>query len=589
MASLFPRGPQNYPLSDLAQQGAGGSVTVSANAMAALLEEARPIIEQIGIQAQGGTYDSFSIDSLRSRLPPDVVAQIEQQARQATDDYNDPQRHARAAEADRNLQLQRQQEAAAAVASSMPAAAPPPALPPSVPPASYNQTSTALPWTPTPGSGRMAGPYTFDSGFATAVDQRMGRDYRENESFYRMLGQAMRDYGLSEMDAWNLMDQGVLGPNATQQSMAAHFAPPAPPVGHPSTLTPPISGPPIGHPSTLPPLLPPPALDPQRQASPTPEPPLGYPTLPPPLPPPALDPQRQASPTPGPPLGHPSTLTPPIPGPPLGHPSTLPPEIVPLPPVVPESPQVVVPEFQHTPQTPVYTEAPQPIVTNEPQIANTGAPGVAPPTPQEAGGDVFAYKPPVNNLMPQLDQQYQSILDMISGRVESPTMAPIMNDLALTQAEARNDWEERAAVRGISNSSIADDERFRIGTRQAGDSARTRLGAMQTDVQTRLAPLAQIYGQGADARNRSLDEFMQFFDRQYKADRDMTADEFNALAMMLNALGISTIAPQTPTAAGVPGSSGGVGSALGQLGGNIAVAAAGNPSNALPAWLGGAA
>ena len=197
-----------------------------------------------------------------------------------------------------------------------------------------------------------------------------------------------------------------------------------------------------------------------------------------------------------------------------------------------------------------------PVVVGTDPIGNAAAGGGPPP---ESEGDVFDYAPPENTLMPQLQGVYQTLLDTLTGKSQIPGMEDIMGGLAESQREEAALNEQLLALRGVSSSSgigLADDERERLGTRQRGETAQRAMDVQGQYMQNALMPLNQIFAQGSLGRQQSLNEFLSFLDRQFNRDDQQSAEEAQAIALMLNAMGMQTISPQMPSftaAQGQPG------------------------------------
>lgn len=188
-------------------------------------------------------------------------------------------------------------------------------------------------------------------------------------------------------------------------------------------------------------------------------------------------------------------------------------------------------------QLPANTSNTGPVTQGTDPIGNSAATGDAPP---EWDGDVYDYAPPENNLLPQLEGQYQTILDMLRDPSTAPGMSPVNEALELEKRLAQDAVNQSLAVRGIGDSTIANSERDLSRIRNNASAEQRRQQYLQNEVNTRLAPLAQIYAQGSDARDQSLNEFMQFFDRQYRSDTRDDQYAADAMRMMLQALGLTS-------------------------------------------------
>ena len=169
------------------------------------------------------------------------------------------------------------------------------------------------------------------------------------------------------------------------------------------------------------------------------------------------------------------------------------------------------------------------LISGSDVIGNAAATGDEAP---ESEGDVFEYAPPEDRLTPQLESIYQNMIDMQQGNAEIPYLKDLAAQQQQQQAIDRDNAAMRRNMRGIGNSTIGDREMADIGVRQRAGAANLAMDTMAKAIQPQLQIAKQIYGQGADARARSLDEFMSFYDRQFRSDRAMTNDEYRALEMM---------------------------------------------------------
>ena len=82
------------------------------------------------------------------------------------------------------------------------------------------------------------------------------------------------------------------------------------------------------------------------------------------------------------------------------------------------------------------------------------------------------------------------------------------------------------------------------------------MDTMQRGFAPQLAVLGQIFQQGSQGRSQAINEFMQFYDRQFRSDTQNQADTNQAMALMLNALGITTTPISQPNTAIPPGAPG---------------------------------
>jgi len=176
-------------------------------------------------------------------------------------------------------------------------------------------------------------------------------------------------------------------------------------------------------------------------------------------------------------------------------------------------------------------------------LGNTAATGEAAP---ESAGDVFEYAPPENRLMPQLEGMYQNIIDMYQGNAEIPYLKELAAQQREDQRLERDEQLSRLYSRGIQNSTLGDRSIADLGVTQRAGAANLALDTMQRSIQPQLQTMQQIYGQGADARTRSTQEFMDFYDRQFRSDRAMSDDEYRALALMAQTAGMNTAPAYQP-------------------------------------------
>ena len=176
-------------------------------------------------------------------------------------------------------------------------------------------------------------------------------------------------------------------------------------------------------------------------------------------------------------------------------------------------------------------------------LGNPAATGEAAP---ESEGDVFEYAPPENRLMPQLEGMYQNIIDMYQGNAEIPYLKELAAQQREDQRLERDEQLSRLYSRGIQNSTLGDRSIADLGVTQRAGAANLALDTMQRSIQPQLQTMQQIYGQGADARTRSTQEFMDFYDRQFRSDRAMSDDEYRALALMAQTAGMNTAPAYQP-------------------------------------------
>jgi hypothetical protein len=205
------------------------------------------------------------------------------------------------------------------------------------------------------------------------------------------------------------------------------------------------------------------------------------------------------------------------------------------------------------------------------------------PPPEGYAGDVFDYAPPENPLMPQLEDAFQSILDLMSGKSVPPEMESIMANLGNRQAQELDYFTAGQRMRGITNSTPGMEERNRMLQSQRAEEAQNRLGITQQVISSQLPALQQIYAQGASSRAQSLDSFNQFVDRQFRSDAYQDTRRREAINSMLSALGISMPPIQMPNLS-IPASQPGFMESLAALFGN-AMMTPGFSETPLGSWL----
>jgi hypothetical protein len=168
---------------------------------------------------------------------------------------------------------------------------------------------------------------------------------------------------------------------------------------------------------------------------------------------------------------------------------------------------------------------------------NSAATGEEPP---DFGGDVFQWEPPENNLLPQLEGLYQNMIDTLNGTRQSPYLAPLLADFDVRNERAKDNFEQALAVRGIANSTLADNARQNYTVQEQGGKTALALDTLNKEFTPQLALLGQIFNQGQTGRQQALNEFMQFLQAQYTQDALQSTNAQNALSLMLNAMGINT-------------------------------------------------
>lgn len=205
------------------------------------------------------------------------------------------------------------------------------------------------------------------------------------------------------------------------------------------------------------------------------------------------------------------------------------------------------------------------------QVVGDDTGHAAPPDP----GDTV-WDPPKDVLGPQIMGQeglYQSILDMLMGKSTVPYLEDILAGLDQSAADSLGGLEQSLALRGLSSSSIADYDRRQERISQQALRAQTQMQGLQDVITPMLTAGSTIYGDVADTRQQSLDEFFKFLLTQEGIDTsDMTASNA-AIQTLLQSLGLSS-ASDSATGGSVAEKSQGTDlwGSLGNLGSNVLMA-----------------
>lgn len=187
-----------------------------------------------------------------------------------------------------------------------------------------------------------------------------------------------------------------------------------------------------------------------------------------------------------------------------------------------------------------------------PPAAAAAPPPAATPPPT---GDQFNYiPPPANAQMPQLADLYQRMLDQLSGKTQSPLLAPLMADYDRRNVLSADNQEQGMAVRGISNSTLADSARTDRGIAERSGAANLLLDTTSKEFAPELLLANQIYSQDAQTKKDSIQAFMDFLNAQTGLDLTQDNAATRALMLLLNSLGIGTGAVQQPNTTAAPSS-----------------------------------
>jgi hypothetical protein len=205
-------------------------------------------------------------------------------------------------------------------------------------------------------------------------------------------------------------------------------------------------------------------------------------------------------------------------------------------------------------------------VTGQPIIGNLAATGERP-----ENADVYDFQMPDNPLMPQVQEGQQQILDMLMEGGQLPYVEALMAAQRDEQQRARQDQEQALVMRGIGSSTIADEARDRQMRQQQAAQAQTAMQGLQTVLPAYQQAYGNVFNQGMQGRTQSINEFLQFLDRQTAMDQWDKSYQNQTLSLMLNALGVGTVNPQMPQG-GIPDPPAGAAESLGGIIGNVAPA-----------------
>ena len=197
--------------------------------------------------------------------------------------------------------------------------------------------------------------------------------------------------------------------------------------------------------------------------------------------------------------------------------------------------------------------------------------------PPDLGGDVIEWTPPENRWEDSMNQVYANIMEGLQGGQNSPQVQAAVDAVTQKQTKEQEELEQMLALRGLSNSTQADQARAELGARHRAEVTNTTSQAQASLMQTQLAPLAQLFNQFEGGRGARLNEFTSFWDRQFRGDQADRDAAFQALNLMAGAMGMNTYNPGMPNYQ-VPPSQPGVGAGLGNILGNVATAAVSNPN-----------
>ena len=182
---------------------------------------------------------------------------------------------------------------------------------------------------------------------------------------------------------------------------------------------------------------------------------------------------------------------------------------------------------------------------------------------------VFDFQAPDNPLLPRVREGQSQMLDMLAGEGELPYVEPLMAAQRDAQEREMQDLNQSLAMRGLGNSTVADEARARLNRQHQAGLAQTSMQGLQTVMPAYRGAYGDVFQQGLQGRQQSVNEFLNFLDRQTQMTQWDKGHKNQVLALMLNALGQGTINPQMPNY-NVPSPAPGPASSIGQIAGNIA-------------------
>jgi hypothetical protein len=206
----------------------------------------------------------------------------------------------------------------------------------------------------------------------------------------------------------------------------------------------------------------------------------------------------------------------------------------PSPAISPDPMDTFTPTYQVLP--PVADEAATDIVGN-----------VAATSPRPENAQVFDFEMPENPLMPQVQEGQQQILDMLMTGGSLPYVSDILRALEDDQRQALDERRASLASRGVLSSTPGMEELDRMRNQYGRARAQTAMQGLQTVLPAYQNAYNQIFNQGIGARQQSISEFLSMLDRQTQMDQFDQTYKNQSLAILLNALGQTTIDPQMPS------------------------------------------
>jgi len=160
--------------------------------------------------------------------------------------------------------------------------------------------------------------------------------------------------------------------------------------------------------------------------------------------------------------------------------------------------------------------------------------------------EVLEFEGPDLPGMEGIPDQRDAIWSMLMGDTPVPYMESIMEDLRHQQALARDELRAGQGMRGIINSTPGFAARDRQLASQAAARGTAALQGLSAVVPGMQKAVDSTYDQDMGVRKQSFDEFLGLNAMQGKSDAQMQSDRAQALTLLLNALGVSTVNPQLP-------------------------------------------
>ena len=160
--------------------------------------------------------------------------------------------------------------------------------------------------------------------------------------------------------------------------------------------------------------------------------------------------------------------------------------------------------------------------------------------PEDWEGDVYEWTPPDDTISPQITEQHQAILDVMSGDAEVPGLDAVLADNERRRNMRDQQLEQQLHMRGHSNSTFGDQSRTDQAIAENAAAAKLAQDTKTQYMQQNLPALQQMWAQGSASRAQHLTEFFGFMDRQFRGDEADRANATKTLSLLLNLMGTVT-------------------------------------------------